>query len=440
MTSSEQGTRSAPTRLAGRYDIQQQIGSGATAITWRGWDRRLERPVAIKILRDAFVTDETYVQRFRAEARTAASVAHGNVVDIYDFGQHDGELYIVMQLVAGEDLKQLITREAPLAPAHAGRIILQVLSGLRAIHAAGIVHRDIKPQNVLIGHDGIARLTDFGVAHRDDDQGVTTVGTTVGTAAYMAPEQARGEPVTQATDLYAVGVMFYEMLTATLPFTAPTAMATMLAHIQQEPTPPSARLAGHVLSPEIDGVILQALAKDPARRFRTARAMQQAVRFAVQAGPTAAADCAASATSPRALPAPPPEPDSGAARRARYLPQAEAVPTVPSNAGAGLSRAVRALLVALLLAGLGFAVWFAYNADVVTTSDEPPLPSPTVDITRPTSAPAVPPPIEPSGQPTLTTALPTVAPPVPNDDNGALTPIPPTIEPISLRPSGINAG
>lgn len=263
--------------LAGRYDVLEEIGSGATAITYRGRDRRLNRYVAIKIMRQDPGLDQSFVQRFEREARTAASVSHGNVVDVYDVGQEAGQLYIVMQYIDGEDLKHLITRRGALPLDRAREITRQVLAGVGAIHAAGIVHRDIKPQNVLIGQDGIARVTDFGIAQAAMDSGLTTAGTTVGTAAYMAPEQAQGGHVTEASDLYAVGVMLYEMLTGAMPFESPTPMGMMLAHIQQQPVPPSERNSRAEIPAEVDGVVLQAMAKDPRDRFRTASAMSRAL-------------------------------------------------------------------------------------------------------------------------------------------------------------------
>lgn len=263
--------------LAGRYDVLEEIGSGATAITYRGRDRRLNRYVAIKIMRQDPGLDQNFVQRFEREARTAASVSHGNVVDVYDVGQEAGQLYIVMQYIDGEDLKHLIARRGALPLDRAREITRQVLAGVGAIHAAGIVHRDIKPQNVLIGRDGIARVTDFGIAQAAMDSGLTTAGTTVGTAAYMAPEQAQGGQVTEASDLYAVGVMLYEMLTGVMPFKSPTPMGMMLAHIQQQPVPPSERNRQAGIPAELDGIVLQAMAKDPRDRFRTASAMARAL-------------------------------------------------------------------------------------------------------------------------------------------------------------------
>lgn len=269
----------APLRrvLAGRYDVLDEIGSGATATTWRGRDRRLNRLVAIKIMRRDHELDTSFAKRFEREARTAAAVSHGNVVDVYDVGQDEGDLFIVMQYIDGEDLKHLIGREGPLPARRAREIVRQVLAGVGAIHASGIVHRDIKPQNVLIGRDGIARVTDFGIAQDAMDVGLTTAGTTVGTAAYMAPEQAQGGQVTEATDLYAVGVMLYEMLTGEMPFAAATPMGMMLAHIQQRPEPPSAHAAEGTVPATLDGIVLQAMAKDPGDRFRTASAMSRAL-------------------------------------------------------------------------------------------------------------------------------------------------------------------
>lgn len=343
--------------------MQQEIGAGATAVTWRGWDERLERPVAVKILRSTHAGDESFVRRFQREARAAASVSHGNVVDVYDVGQEDGNLYIVMQLVEGEDLKQLINRDAPLEPRRVLSIAAQVLDGLAAIHAAGIIHRDIKPQNILIGRDGVARVTDFGIAQADDDAGMTTQGIAIGTAAYMAPEQAQAGRITEATDLYAVGVVLYEMLTGFLPFNAPTAVALMLEHIQATPVPPSQRLPGRGLTSSMDAFIAQALAKDPVYRFQSAREMKQAMmpvlrgeEFSGQQ-PTVAVPAA---QGTRQMPSQP------GARRVNQQPvqrRMVAEPVVPprEREGAGLGGAVAGLLLVVLIGVAGVAAWYAWN-------------------------------------------------------------------------------
>jgi serine/threonine protein kinase len=267
--------------LGGRFEVQQEIGTGAFAITYQGRDLRLGRTVAIKVLRQTFATNPIFVQRFEREALAAASVAQANVVDVYDFGQHDDLLYIVMQYINGEDLKHLIAREGPLPQRRAVEITLQMLAGLAAIHEAGIIHRDIKPQNVMIGRDGIARVTDFGIAHVAVEAGLTTVGTTVGTASYMAPEQAQASTLVKATDLYSVGIVLYEMLTARLPFEAPTMIGLMLAHIQTRPVPPSSRAPAQRIAPELDAVVMRALAKRPEDRFADAPAMASALAAAI---------------------------------------------------------------------------------------------------------------------------------------------------------------
>ncbi len=275
--------------LGGRFEVQEEIGSGAFSVTYRGRDLRLGRAVAIKILRETHAINPADVRRFEREARIAASVSHANVVDVYDFGQHGDLLYIVMQYIEGEDLKHLIAREGPLPQQRAVQIALQMLAGLAAIHQAGIIHRDIKPQNVMIGRDGTARVTDFGIAHVTVEAGLTTVGTTVGTASYMAPEQAQAATLVEATDLYSVGIVLYEMLTARLPSEAPTMMALMLAHIQTQPVPPSIRAPAQNIDPKLDAVVMRALAKRPEDRFVNAPAMASALTASVDHIPASAA-------------------------------------------------------------------------------------------------------------------------------------------------------
>lgn len=375
MSFDQPSRRRPPERLADRYQVQEAIGSGASAITYRGRDERLGRPVAIKILREHYAQDETFVRRFQREARSAASVAHGNVVDIYDFGQQDDALYIVMQLVDGEDLKHLIQREAPLDPARVRSIIGQVLDGLHAIHTAGIIHRDIKPQNVLIGRDGVARVTDFGIAQAEEDAGMTTAGTTVGTAAYMAPEQAQAGRITEATDLYAVGVVLYEMLTGFLPFNAPSAVAIMLEHIRKVPVPPSRRMPGRGITPSVDAVVLQALAKDPADRFRSARAMKQAVTQALQGNAYGAGEptvAIPSVQGTRQLPHQPTSARSTQRPPHRPLQGQTVMPRASEREGAGLGGAVVGLLLVILLALAGGAAWFVYDAWEETQVTEAP--------------------------------------------------------------------
>jgi serine/threonine-protein kinase len=357
--------------LANRYRVREVIGSGAFAVTYRGWDLRLDRAVAIKILRDTYAINPTFVQRFEREARAAAAVSQGNVVDIYDFGHQDNLFYIVMQYVKGEDLKQLINRQGPLPQRLAAEITQQMLAGLGAIHAAGIIHRDIKPQNVLIGQDGIARVTDFGIAYVSVESGLTTVGTTVGTAMYMAPEQAEAGTLVPATDLYSVGIVLYEMLSGQLPFEAPTTIALALAHIQTPPVPPSERAPGLRIAPEFDDVVMRAMAKRPEERPADAPAMARALSAALSRLPGAAQ------TGPLVSPrqddtirtTPPRSPRPSQARPPG--PSSAAPPAIAMRQGNGTRQRRVALLVLFLILLAGVVGGGAVYRNLTNTDDPP---------------------------------------------------------------------
>ena len=327
--------------VGGRYELAEPIGEGNFSITYRGRDTTLGRTVAIKMLRPQYAADKTFVSRFEREARVAASVSHPNIVDVYDYGEHRDTFYIVMQFVAGHDLRHELEEKGPFPPVEAVRIGRQILGGLGAIHAAGIIHRDIKPQNVLLGRDRVARVTDFGIALGPVADSLTSHGTTVGTASYMAPEQARGGALSPATDLYAVGVVLYQLLTKRLPFEAENPMAVMLAHLQAQP-PPLREVAPEVtVPPALEAVIMRALAKNPAERYQSADEMVDALDEALGG---------ASRVEPvrfaPPLPAPPtsqlpvaPEP-AGAATQALWAPREEWTPhrddarSAPASAGA----------------------------------------------------------------------------------------------------------
>ena len=261
-----------PTNLVGdRYELIEILGDGGFAVTHRAWDSRLDRPVAIKLLRPHFAANEIFVQRFVREARAAASVSHPNVVRLYDFGDEGGVVYIAMQYVLGETLRDLLRRfPRGLTLATALQLFRGVLSGLGAVHAAGIVHRDIKPDNVLLDREGRPLITDFGIALLGDQLRLTTAETAYGTAAYMAPEQARGEEIGPAADLYSAGVVLFEMLTGRLPFAAESAVAMMLAHQEQHAPRPSQIAGADTLPAHIDAAVMRALEKLPGRRFQSA--------------------------------------------------------------------------------------------------------------------------------------------------------------------------
>jgi serine/threonine-protein kinase len=257
-----------PQLLNGRYQIEQLLGEGGMARVYLGRDLRLQRPVAIKIPHPHLMTDPDFLARFRHEAHAAAMVSHPNLVDIYDVGQDGDRHYIVMEYVAGVTLKQLINREAPFAIPRAVRIGEQIARGLHAAHCAGLIHRDIKPQNIIVTDDGQVRITDFGVAKSHLSTAMTETGITLGTADYIAPEQAQGRPATPQSDIYAVGIVLYEMLTGRLPFTGDNPVAVVMKHIS-EPPPPPRRYNSHIPA-ALEAIILRALAKDPAQRQRTA--------------------------------------------------------------------------------------------------------------------------------------------------------------------------
>ena len=284
----------APEIIGDRYELAEAVGEGNFAVTYRAQDLVLDRLVAVKMPRPQYASDETFVSRFQREARMAAAVSHPNVVDVFDYGEHGATFYIVMQYVPGRTLKDELDARGRLPSADAVAIASQVLHGLSAIHAAGIIHRDIKPQNVLFGRDGVARVADFGVAHYPVDHALTSHGTTVGTASYMAPEQARGGELTEATDLYAVGVVLFELLTGELPFQSDNPMAVMLAHLQQAAPRLIEVAPDAAISPALDTAVSRALAKDPADRYASAAAMADALTTAAGIETTSSAQPTAS--------------------------------------------------------------------------------------------------------------------------------------------------
>ncbi|MDI3341699.1 MAG: protein kinase [Sphaerobacter sp.] len=264
-----------PYQLAGRYRLTARIGAGSFAETYLATDTTLGRQVAVKVLREQYASDARVAARFEREARAAASVSHPNIVDVYDTGRDGDILYIVMEWVDGTDLKDYIRRRGPLPVPEATRLIREILRGLGAIHRAGIIHRDVKSQNVLIAQSGTAKLTDFGVARGVLDTGLTDTGMALGTAAYMAPEQATGTTLTPAADIYAAGVILFEMLTGRLPFPGDNPVQVMYQHVNEPP--PRPRSLRPDIPPALEMVVLRALAKDPRDRFQSAQEMEAAL-------------------------------------------------------------------------------------------------------------------------------------------------------------------
>jgi serine/threonine-protein kinase len=259
--------------FAGRYRLLRKLGSGGMADVWLAEDRELGRRVAIKILHERYANDEQFVERFRREATHAAGLSHQNIVSIYDRGSINGSYFIVMEYVEGRTLKELLVSRGPCPVPVAISYARQILAALRFAHRNGIIHRDIKPHNVIVDHEGRVKVADFGIARAGTTTGMTEAGSIIGTAQYLSPEQARGAPVDESSDLYSTGVVLYELVTGSVPFTGETAVEIAMKHLSHVPEPPSA--IRQEIPHDLDLVVLRALAKDPADRYRSAAEMDR---------------------------------------------------------------------------------------------------------------------------------------------------------------------
>ncbi|MDN5348043.1 MAG: eukaryotic-like serine/threonine-protein kinase [Clostridia bacterium] len=254
--------------LRDRYEIVSALGGGGMATVYRGRDSLLHRDVTIKILREQYASDRDFVERFQHEAQAVARLSHPNIVSIYDVGQEGSLPYLIMEYVEGRSLKEIIKEKAPLSPVEAIEIVLQICDALEHAHEKGIVHRDIKPHNILLTASGRVKVTDFGIAQAADQATLTYNGSLVGSVHYLAPEQARGMTATPASDIYALGVVMYEMLTGRLPFTGETPIAVALKHLQETPLPP--RQLNPTIPPALERVVLRCLEKAPEARYPSA--------------------------------------------------------------------------------------------------------------------------------------------------------------------------
>ncbi len=269
-----------------RYRVVRKLGGGGMADVYLCEDLTLGRNVAIKVLLQRYLSDPTFVERFRREAKAAAGLNQQNLVAIYDWGELDGTYYIVMEYVEGETLKDRIRRRGRLSGNEAVLVGMQLLAAIDFAHRSGIIHRDIKPQNVMIDTAGTAKVMDFGIA-RAGDSGMTEAGSILGTAQYLAPEQAKGHPVDERSDLYSVGVVLYEMLTGTVPFKGDSAVTVALKHVNEVPVEPAQLVPG--LPYSLNQIVLKAMAKDPADRYQSAAEFGRDLRSAREGGPVQAA-------------------------------------------------------------------------------------------------------------------------------------------------------
>ena len=345
------------TLFDGRYRIVRKLGTGGMANVYLAEDQELGRRVAIKILDERHASDEQFVERFRREAKNAAGLSHANIVSIYDRGQAEGTYYIAMEYLDGRTLKELLVQHGPPPIRVAIGYVRQILAALTFAHKHGLVHRDIKPHNVIVDGSGHIKVTDFGIARSGTSQ-MTEAGSIIGTAQYLSPEQARGTAVDQRSDLYSVGVLLYELLTGTVPFTGDTPVEIAMKHLSAVPEPPSRE------RPEIprglDQVVIRALAKDPDERYQTAEEMdsdlariERGMRPSDETADAATAVLAGSGIDDTAIRRMP-SVTAGAYR---------APPYGPYDAPVRRKRPIWPwLLAVLLLAGAAIGGWFAYKA------------------------------------------------------------------------------
>ena len=253
--------------VAERYELEELVGSGGMSSVFRARDRLLERHVALKILHPHYAEDGDTIERFRREARAVAQLSHPNIVTVIDRGEADGRQFIVFEYIDGRTLKEVVEESGPLDVRDAAELTIGVARGLAFAHAHGLVHRDVKPQNVLLNGDGRPKVTDFGIARSLDVGGVTQTGTVLGTSHYIAPEQASGLPVDAQTDVYSLGVVLYELLTGEVPFEGENFVSVALKHVHEEP--PSVLERRPDCPPRLAAAVARALAKDPRERFPT---------------------------------------------------------------------------------------------------------------------------------------------------------------------------
>jgi serine/threonine-protein kinase len=273
---------STESTLGGRYGLQDRIAAGAMGVVYQAEDVTLHRKVAVKVMSDALAGDERFIERFRREARAAAALSHPNIASVYDYGQDGDSHYIVMELVDGKDLSMVLRDEGPLSPDRARRIATQVADALGHAHSADLVHRDVKPANILIASGDNVKVTDFGIAHAAGDATLTVTGSVLGTAHYISPEQFMGEQATPRSDVYSLGIVLYEMLTGSVPYEGEHIVAVATRHKNEDVPVPSAK--NGAVPKALDTVVAGATQRDPELRYYSGSDMAGALRHEVVSG------------------------------------------------------------------------------------------------------------------------------------------------------------
>ena len=268
--------------IGNRYEVLEEVGLGGMATVFKAKDHVLNRLVAVKVLKDEFTTDNEFIKRFNTEAQAAASLSHPNIVSIYDVGHEEENnlYYIVMELVQGKTLKEIINAEGVLSWKWSLNIAMQIASALELAHKNGIIHRDIKPHNIIITEDGIAKVTDFGIAKAVSNSTITAFGTTIGSVHYFSPEQAKGGITDAKSDLYSLGVVMYEMLTGKVPFDADTPVSVALKHMQEDAREPID--INNEIPSAVNKIVVKAMQKDPINRYNSATEMLGDLRKALK--------------------------------------------------------------------------------------------------------------------------------------------------------------
>jgi hypothetical protein len=428
-------------RIGERYDLRQTIGIGGMARVYLAHDRRLNRDVAAKILDPTLASDPLFVERFRREAQAAAALNHPNVVAIYDTGTTDDSYFIVMEYVPGPNLKEAIRERGALPEAEALTIGAQVAAALGAAHSRGLIHRDIKPHNVLLHPDGAAKVTDFGIARAAGASQLTSTQTVMGTAHYLSPEQALHQPLDGRSDLYSLGIVLYEALTGQVPFSGDSLVAVAMMQVHEPPPP--LRTIRPEIAPATEAVVMKALAKDPAQRYQSAAEMRAALLRArdslhppaiAETRPLAAAPPVATLERPAIEAAPPDVPmEPPPPVLPPFIP-----PERPARRRGGFVAPLLIALACLLAIGVGLFAFSRSRGGATPPASTTTASRPTANLqatalmvptatAQPTVAPTAPPAATPA--PTAVPSLAPTAAPV------AIPTVPPTVAPTIPPPS-----